>query len=173
MRKSFITLITSLLISLQTSAYEVIVTEQQIQENISSRMPLSRQGRLMTLTLDNTLIDLLSDNNRVRLTSDMQLMSTLGIQSRGNLVAEGDVRFDDESDSFYIDNPTVIDLNIEGVPAAYKPSIIQLAQQTLAPSLSGQPVYVLKEDGQQGLARMLLKSMTINDQAVVLDFSPF
>lgn len=154
-------------------SYEVIVTEQQIQQNISSRMPLTRQGKIMSVTLDNTVIDLLGNGNRVRIQSDIALLSTIGLQSRGNLTAEGDVRFDDASDSFFIDNPQVLDLNIEGVPAVYKPSVIQLAQQTLAPAFSGQAVYVLRENGTQALARMMLRTMTIDGSQVVLDFSPF
>ena len=156
-----------------SSAYEVIVTESQIQQNITSRMPLTRQGKMMSVTLDNTVVDLLGNGNRVRIQSDIALLTTIGLQSRGNLTAEGDVRFDDDSDSFFIDNPQVIDLNIDGVPAAYKPSVIQLAQQTLAPAFSGQAVYVLKDDGTQALARMLLRTMTIDEHQVVLDFSPF
>ena len=173
MRTPLISFLMSVFLSSAAHSYEVIVTEQQIQDTLNSRMPLTRQGRLATLTIDNTAIDLLDENNRVRLAADVQLVLTIGIQSRGNLIAEGDVRFDDASDSFFIDNPTVIDLNIEGVPASYKPSVIQLAQQTLATSIEGQPVYTLSEEGQQGIARMMLKSMTINDHSVLLDFSPF
>lgn len=154
-------------------AYDLVVTEEQIQTTLNDRLPFARQSQFMTLTIQRADIDLLGNGSRVGMVNDFILTTTVGLQSRGTITAEGDVRFDDGEDSFYIDNPQVIDVDIEGIPAMYRNSVINLAQQTLAPAISGQPVYTLTDDGEQKLAKMLLKEMTISEDDVTLIFSPF
>ena len=155
------------------NAYDMVVTEEQIQTTLNQRLPFARQSQFLTLTIERADIDLQGQGNRVGMVNDFILTTTVGLQSRGTITAEGDVRFDDAEDSFYIDNPQVIDVDIEGMPPMYRNSVIKLAQQTLAPAISGQPVYTLTDDGEQKLAKMLLKEMTISEDEVVLVFSPF
>lgn len=162
-----------LLLAPVVSAYDMVVTEEQIQTTLNQRLPFARQSQFMTLTIQRADIDLKGNGNRVGMINDFILTTTVGLQSRGTITAEGDVRFDDAEDSFYIDNPEVIDVEIEGIPTMYRNSVIKLAQQTLAPAISGQPVYTLTDEGQQKLAKMLLKEMNISDHEVVLVFSPF
>lgn len=154
-------------------AYDMVVTEAQIQTTLNDRLPFARQSQFMTLTIERADIDLLGNGSRVGMVNDFILTTTVGLQSRGTITAEGDVRFNDAEDSFYIDNPQVVDVDIEGIPAMYRNSVIKLAQQTLAPAISGQPVYTLTDDGEQKLAKMLLKEMTISEDDVTLIFSPF
>lgn len=162
-----------LLLASYANAYDMVVTEEQIQTTLNQRLPFSRQSQFMTLTIERADIDLQANGNRVGMVNDFILTTTIGLQSRGTITAEGDVRFDDAEDSFYIDNPQVIDVEIEGIPPVYRNSVIKLAQQTLAPAISGQPVYTLNDNGQQKIAKMLLKEMNISDHQVVLVFSPF
>lgn len=162
-----------LLLAPCANAYDMVVTEEQIQTTLNQRLPFSRQSQFMTLTIERADIDLQANGNRVGMVNDFILTTTIGLQSRGTITAEGDVRFDDAEDSFYIDNPQVIDVEIEGIPPVYRNSVIKLAQQTLAPAISGQPVYTLSDDGQQKIAKMLLKEMNISDHQVILVFSPF
>ncbi|MEK9713602.1 MAG: DUF1439 domain-containing protein [Thalassolituus sp.] len=154
------------------SAYDMVITETQLQDSLQQQLPYTHKGQIMSLTINDASIDLLGEGNRVRLDNDFVVISTLGLQARGRMNAEGTVRFDDADNAFYIDEPVINKVEVEGVPEAYLPSVTRLAQQTLTPALTSRPVYVLKDEGQEQLARMLLKTMTISEDSVTLVFSP-
>ena len=160
-------------LSTAAHAYDLLITEQQLQDTLNQQLPYRHNGQWMSLSITQAQLDLLGEGNRVALHNDFILVSQLGLQSRGNLHAEGTVRFDNDQKAFFIDEPIIKDVDIEGVPEQFKASVIQLAQQTLSPALSERPVYVLRDEGNEKLARMLLKTLEITENDVRLFFSPF
>lgn len=155
-------------------AYEVRLSEQQLQQELEARMPLTRQQGIMTLVLSEPLLTLQGNEERVRIRSKAQVSASFGLNSQGQITVDGKVRYDKESYSFFIDDPRVVQLSIDGLSPALEPQLIQLAQQALRPALENQPVYTLSdEEMTQAMARMMLKSLTIEDQAIVLVMSPF
>ena len=163
----------ALTLSTAAHAYDLLITEQQLQDTLNQQLPYRHNGQWMSLSITQAQLDLLGEGNRVALHNDFILVSQLGLQSRGNLHAEGTVRFDNDQKAFFIDEPIIKDVDIEGVPEQFKASVIQLAQQTLSPALSERPVYVLRDEGNEKLARMLLKTLEITENDVRLFFSPF
>ncbi|MAE20900.1 MAG: hypothetical protein CMK92_00555 [Pseudomonas sp.] len=166
-------LVIALILSTTAHAYDLLITEQQLQDTLNQQLPYRHNGQWMSLSITQAQLDLLGEGNRVALQNDFILVSQLGLQSRGNLHAEGTVRFDNDQKAFFIDEPIIKDVDIEGVPEQFKASVIQLAQQTLSPALSERPVYVLRDEGNEKLARMLLKTLEITENDVRLFFSPF
>lgn len=166
-------LVIALILSTTAHAYDLLITEQQLQDTLNQQLPYRHNGQWMSLSITQAQLDLLGEDNRVALQNDFILVSQLGLQSRGNLHAEGTVRFDNDQKAFFIDEPIIKDVDIEGVPEQFKASVIQLAQQTLSPALSERPVYVLRDEGNEKLARMLLKTLEITENDVRLFFSPF
>jgi len=166
-------LVIALTLSTAAHAYDLLITEQQLQDTLNQQLPYRHNGQWMSLSITQAQLDLLGEGNRVALHNDFILVSQLGLQSRGNLHAEGTVRFDNDQKAFFIDEPVIKDVDIEGVPEQFRASVIQLAQQTLSPALSERPVYVLRDEGNEKLARMLLKTLEITENDVRLFFSPF
>ena len=76
--------------------------------------------------------------------------------------------------SFYIDNPQIDELSIEGMP-----DDVQLQLNSLRNSCSCQPLVIslcisFKDDNvQEALAKMMLKGITIKDDGIVASLSLF
>ncbi|MFP6845888.1 MAG: DUF1439 domain-containing protein [Thalassolituus sp.] len=163
-----------LLMSLQAYAYDMRISEAQLQEQLNARMPWQQAKSFVNLTINNALVDLLPEGNRVRVTTDAKVMLSIGLQSSGTLVFEGDIRYKTEDHSFYIDNPVIIDMQVEGMSPQLKPQVITLAQHSIEPALKDRPVYTLSDsDATQVMAKMMLKDLTIEKDEVILTLSPF
>ena len=174
--KVFTALCTSslLLFSLAAQAYEVRLTEQQLQQQLDSQMPLSQSQGIVTLTLSHPKLDLLPSGNRLSLRTNALIVTSIGLQSSGQLTVEGKIRYDKASYSFFIEEPVIRQLDIDGLAPGLHPQLISMAQKALTPALTGQPVYTLSDqDVTQAMARMMLKSLTITETEVVLVMSPF
>ncbi|MBL36651.1 MAG: hypothetical protein CMI10_17340 [Oceanospirillaceae bacterium] len=86
----------------------------------------------------------------------------------------GKVRYNKDNYSFYIDDPEVTELALNGVPPSFQPQLIKIAQDAITPAVKDQPVYTLSdEDMTQSMARMMLQSINIEGQEVVIELSPF
>lgn len=158
------------IVSPLAGAYEIRLTEKQLQQEVDARMPVTQQQGLFTLVLSNPVVTLVAGDERLRISTDARLLSEIGLQSRGKVTLDGKIRYEKSNYSFYLDEPVIRQLSIDGVPPSAEPQLIQLAQQALVPALKDQPVYTLSDQEMtQNMARMMLKSMRITSDAVVLD----
>jgi hypothetical protein len=163
----------ALLLALLSNAYDMRITEVQLQEQLNTRMPWQQAKSFVNLTINNALVDLLPEGNRVRITTNAKVMLSVGLQSNGILIFEGDIRYKTEDHSFYIDNPVIIDMQVEGMAPQLRPQVITLAQHAIEPALKDRPVYTLSDkDATQVMAKMMLKDLTIEKNEVVLTLSP-
>ncbi|MDK2777958.1 MAG: DUF1439 domain-containing protein [Pseudomonadota bacterium] len=163
-----------LLGSALSQAYEVRLSEQQMQQELDARMPVTRQQGMFILTLSEPQLALLSEQQRISIHSKALINTTLGLQGNGRVTVNGKVRYEPSDYSFYIDDPQVTAISIDGLSPSLEPQLINLAQQALQPALEGQPVYTLSDqDMSESMARMMLKSMTIDGSDMVLELSPF
>ncbi|WP_430461899.1 DUF1439 domain-containing protein [Thalassolituus sp. LLYu03] len=165
-------LITALLMPLMASAYEVRLSEQQLQQEINARLPVTQQRGLFTLEISNAVLTLIDGEDRLRIQADARLITSFGLQSRGKVTLDGKVRYNNQDYSFYIEDPVIRQISIDGVAPELEPQLIELAQQSLTPALRNQPVYTLSDQEMtQNLARMMLKGMRIEQRSVVLVLS--
>lgn len=163
-----------LLFSITVQAYEVRLTEQQLQQQLDRQMPLSQRQGMLMLTLSNPTLDLLPSGNRLSLQTNAVIATSIGLQSSGQLTVEGKIRYDKASYSFFIEEPVIRKLDIDGLAPALQPQLLALAQKALTPALTEQPVYTLSDqDVTQVMARMMLQSLTITETEVLLVMSPF
>ena len=132
-----------------------------------------RQQGMFILTLSEPQLALLSEQQRISIHSKALINTTLGLQGNGRVTVNGKVRYEPSDYSFYIDDPQVTAISIDGLSPSLEPQLINLAQQALQPALEGQPVYTLSDqDMSESMARMMLKSMTIDGSDMVLELSP-
>ncbi|MCD8522074.1 MAG: DUF1439 domain-containing protein [Saccharospirillaceae bacterium] len=163
-----------LLFSVVAQAYEIRLSEQQLQQQLNRQMPLSQRQGMVTLTLSHPKLDLLPSGNRLSLQTNAVIATSIGLQSSGQLTVEGKIRYDKALYSFFIEEPVIRQLDIDGLAPALQPQLTALAQKALTPALTGQPVYTLSDqDVTQAMARMMLQSLTITETEVLLVMSPF
>jgi hypothetical protein len=168
------TLCASLLLATFAQAYDIRLSEAQLQQELDARMPLTQQQGVFTLILSEPVLELPDGEQRIRIHSNARVITSFGLQSRGKLTVDGKVRYEKSDYSFYLDEPRVLSLQIEGIPPSAEPQLIQLAQQAITPALKDQPVYTLSDqDMTQAMARMMLQSVTIHDDAILLKLNAF
>ena len=108
-------------------AYDIRLTESQLQQELDARMPLTQQQGLFTLVLSEPVLDLPDGEQRIRIHTSAQVLTSFGLQSRGQVTIDGKVRYEKSDYSFYLDDPRVLALTIEGIPASAEPQLSELA----------------------------------------------
>lgn len=161
-------LLASLLFSAPALAQDIRFSRQQLQQELDRRLPINQQHSLYSLSLSEPLLTLLEPQQRLSIRTRVAVNTALGFAGEGWITVDGQLRYQRSDYSFYIDDPRVTELHIEGLAPALQPQLQNLAQNLLAPAFTGQPVYTLKDSNmQEGMARMMLKSLHIEPQAVV------
>lgn len=152
----------------QACAQDIRFTRQELQQQLDARMPITQQQQLFAITLSDPLLALLQPEQRLSIRTRIQVGTAFGYQGNGIVTLDGKLRYQRQDFSFYIDEPRITELQIDGLAPALQPQLQNLAQNLLAPALTGQPVYTLKDtDMQEALARMMLKSLRIEADAIV------
>lgn len=169
-------LLALLMFSLSTSvlAQEIRFSRSELQQGIESYMPYSHQHPFFQLTINQPQLTLLSEEQRLRIRAHIDLITALGSANQGWLTLDGKLRYQADNHSFYIDDLRLIDLEVEGIIPEFKPRILKVVQELVSPLLSGQPLYTLKDnDMQEALAKMMLRSIKIENNQVVAVLSFF
>ena len=156
------------LLSFSAHAQDIRFSRADLQKQIESYMPYTQQQSIFMLTLSDPNLSLLSDEQRIGIRTQFKVTTAIGGEGNGWIHIDGKLRYKSSDHSFYIDAPRVTELNIQGVPAEFKPQLRQLAQDVIAPFLVERPVYTLTgKNMQEALAKMMLKSITIKDNQVI------
>lgn len=172
--KKWLTLIIGSLMSLALGAQEIEFSRTDIQKELEKRLPITHQQGVVAITLAQPQLDLLATEQRIKIRVQIIVATAIGGEMRGIVTANGKLRYKNLNHSFYIDNPMLDELNIEGMPEDVQLQLKIIAQRLLLPALSDQPVYQLKDDNvQEALAKMMLKSITIKNDAIVASLSMF
>lgn len=155
-------------------AQDIRFTRKDLQKTLDSYMPYTQQYNIVQITLDNSELSLSSEQQRIQIRTDLQVSTALGGEGNGWATLSGKLRYKNINHSFYVDDLRIIDMEIEGFPREFKPQIMRLTQEVVAPLLAEQPIYTLSEKNiQESLAKMMLRSITIKENAVVASLSMF
>merc|ERR1712000_677166 len=101
---------------------------------------------MFVLTMSDPTLTLLSDTQRAQIRAFTQVQTSIGLQSQGMVTVSGKVRYNKDNYSFYIDDPEVTELALNGVPPSFQPQLIKIAQDAITPAVKDQPVYTLSDE---------------------------
>ncbi|MBE0483049.1 MAG: DUF1439 domain-containing protein [Bacterioplanes sp.] len=157
------------LLTLSAQAQEIRLTESELQQQLQTLMPMQQQQGPLFIIIDEPTLTLLSNRNRLSLTVRLQINSSLGLQSRGWLTANSGIRYERQTHAFYLQDPELTELQIEGMAPALQAHLKPVIETWLMPALSQEPIYRLREDDMmEAMARSFLQSVTVEDDALVL-----
>ena len=153
--------------------YVIKITELQIQEKMREALPLSKTYLFVfQVSLDSPRIELTNGSDRIRAGLDITMNVKLGNEDLplgGSVDASGGVKYVSNEGSFYLTDPEVENLSIQGVPQQYADRVTQVVELALAEYYSAHPVYRLKTDDiKQATAKLVLKDVTIQNQELVV-----
>lgn len=163
-----------LIISIQVQAKDIRFSRDELQQTIASYMPYSQQQSILQLTISQPDLSLIASEQRLQIRAHLQVGTVIGGNGQGWVTLDGKLRYRSNDYSFYVDDLRILDLDIDGLPPEFKPQVMRFTQELISPLMAEQPVYTLQENSMhESLAKMMLRSITIQDNYVVAKLGMF
>jgi len=153
--------------------YVVKLSESDIQSKLEAKLPLTKTYLfIIQVTLKNPRVHLENGSSRVGAGLDVVLNINLNKSSKslgGTLDVSGEVVYLAEKGQFFLTNPIIESLTIQGIPPKYTDKTNKALTKTLAEYYKKHPLYTLRvTDTKQVLAKMVLKNVNIENQELVV-----
>ncbi len=170
-------LLTSLLaigvFALRGKRYQLKLTEQQIQEKLDAKFPIERGTRsLLILTLSEPDVALAEGADRIAFGLKASVDIKVGgknLSLRGTGRVNAGLRYEPDDHSFYLIEPLIESLNIQGVPVLFVNKVNGTAAKLLNERIDNHPIYTLRRDDlKQSAARLVLEDVTVEDGRLVI-----
>ncbi len=148
-------------------------TENQLQGKLDAKLPFTRSYFLIfQVTVDNPRISLADESGRVRTGLDVTLNIRIGDEPKqlgGTVDVSSRVKYVPEKGQFFLTDPMVEHLAIQGIPPRYSQDADAAITQALSAYYSEHPIYTLKRtDVKQAAARLVLKKFVIENHDLVV-----
>jgi len=153
--------------------FVVTLTQGQIQECLDPAFPITRTHlRIFSVTYSSPRITLLEATDRIRVEADAVLNVTLAGQTTplgGTVAVTTGLRYDDPRNAFYVEDPVLDALRIQGVPTAHVRTANWFLEEALCDALEQMPVYDLNRSsaGHAG-ARLILRNVEVHDGKLLI-----
>jgi hypothetical protein len=149
------------------------ITETQLQEALAARMPIQKKYFfVIQVTLNHPRVALVEGSDRVNAGLDVELNFLIGspaVPLGGSLDASGGVRYEPEGGKFYLTNPRIERLLLQGVPEKYSSRAASALTLAIAEYFATHPIYTLNtRDVKQAGAKLVLKSVIVQDRQLVV-----
>ncbi len=153
--------------------YVVRITEAQIQEKLKAKLPLTKTYFfIIQVTLNNPRISLENGSSRVVAGMDVIFNITLNKNPEsigGTVDASGEVTYVSESGQFFLVNPEIKNLEIQGVPQKYLQKVNKALTKALVEYYKDHPIYTLSlANAKQAAAKIVLKSVIVEKKELVV-----
>ena len=153
--------------------YIVTIPEQTMREKLNEKLPLSKTYLfIFDVVLDNPRISLDSQSNRIGVGLDVLLNIRINDNEKplgGSVDVSGTIKYLPEEGAFYLTQPDIENLLIEGLSEKYKSKASTVIEKALTNFYSSRPIYTLKSsDAKQIAAKMVLKNLVVKEKNVVV-----
>lgn len=154
-------------------SYTMRLSEAELQARIERLMPFERTQYLFTVSLSEPLIELSETDNQIALFSAVSVLGPAGLQGRGSAKVKGSIRYERAQGAFFIDQPSVEQLEIERMPRRLSGELIKVVQTIVSKALAKYPVYTLREeDAKQKLAKSMIDSIRVENKELIVKLKP-
>ena len=148
-------------------------SESDIQNTLKKSLPLTKTYLfIIQVTLENPRVHLENGSNRVIAGLDVVLNIKVGQNPEplGGLVdVSGGVRYASETGQFFLADPIIERLQIQGVSDLYAEKVNSALSKALSEYYSENPIYTLSAlDAKQATVRLVLKKVIVENQEMVI-----
>jgi hypothetical protein len=148
-------------------------TEAQLQEALSARLPFRKTYLLvLQVTLEHPRVTLVEGSDRVQAGLDITLNAHVADDPspiRGSIDASGGIRYDPRAGQFFLTQPKVEHLELQGVPEQYTARTAAAISRALDAYYAEHAIYTLNTSHARELAaRLVLKSVTVEGRQLVV-----
>jgi hypothetical protein len=127
---------------------DIVVTlnERDIQEKLNEAFPIEKTyADVVTAKFSHPVVVLEEGSDRLKFRMDAGASAFSNtVKASGSGQVSGKVRFDAATGKFYLDEPSVERISIDGVPSQYTSMIESGANMAIGPVLQNRPIYQLK-----------------------------
>ncbi len=153
--------------------YVFSFSESQIHEKLATKLPLNKKYLIIfEVTLDNPRVTLTNGSDRVAAGLDVILNIWINKNPKplgGTLDASGGVKYVKNDGEFYLTDPVIEHLSIQGIPEKYLKKANQVLTKAIAEYYESHPIYTLKPtDVKKAATRLVLKNVIIEEQQLVI-----
>ncbi len=153
--------------------YEYRFTELQLQEKLGQRLPFNKTYLyVFDVTLDGPRVDLIEGSDRVAAGIDIVLNIKIGggaVPLTGAVDLSGAIDYQSETGEFFLIDPIIESLAIDGVPERYADQSRSVIESALAAYYETRPIYTLEgTDAAKVAGRLLLKDVTVRNEELVV-----
>jgi len=148
-------------------------SEPELQQKLGDRLPLTKNYLfIFDVTLDEPRVDLVDGSDRIGAGIDVILNIKVGESQTplgGSVDVIGGVKYVPEQGEFFITDPEIVSLNIQGLPSAYAERAGDVVSRALAEYYRTRPIYSLEgTDASHVATKLLLKDVAVEDQELVV-----
>ncbi len=153
--------------------YVFTFSEKQLYEQLSSKLPLTKKYLfIFEITLNNPRVNLINGSNRVTAGLDVGLNIWINKAPKslgGTLDASGGIQYVKEDGAFFLTDPIIENLAVQGIPQKHLKKVNQVLTKALTEYYEAHPIYTLKPtDVKKAAARLVLKNVIIENQQLVI-----
>lgn len=150
-------------------SYTIELTQQQLQQQIDTLMPVEKEAYFVKVILSDPRIDLAEDSDKIGMFTNIELVAPGGVKGTGRARIAGTISYRKENGSFYLNNPTLTQLEIDQIPPQYHAKVRELGQFALDNAVSQRPIFTLDDDDmREKMAKSALQSVTVNNGKLVI-----
>ena len=150
----------------------ITLDRPDLQRRIERLFPLVREDQLVRVRLHHPQVILAEHSDRIGLRISVDATAVEQFSVSGQTRVDGKLRFADDTGEFFLDDASIEELQIEGVPQLYADEIRQVADSVIRDVLRDRPIYSL---GQMGESKRImgseLKSVTVRDGKLIVELA--
>ncbi|WP_028293342.1 DUF1439 domain-containing protein [Oceanobacter kriegii] len=156
------------------SAYTIELTEAELQQRLESMMPMHRDRYFMKVTLDKPELDLTLGDGLLGFGALMTVEAPGDLGGDVKVKIAGELVYNADRGTFYLKKPKILSMDSSHISVGNQAQVKSVIEPLASKYLERKPVYTLDdEDLKQKLAKAVLKSVTVQDNKLVLELSPF
>lgn len=160
------------LLVFQGESIEIRLSEDDLLNAVSRKLPFERTYlHIFDVRLDRPRITLVDGSERIGVGLDAAVEARLGDKPpvTGSADASGAVRYQADQGAFYIVDPEIEALVIDGLSPAYAERVDAALTKALKVFFETRPIYTLKKtDTKQAAAQVVLKNVAVDKGELVL-----
>jgi len=155
-------------------AYDVRLTQADLQQRIDENLPISQGNALFQFHIPALTVALLGDSRQVALDADIHLNVLQQWQGKAKTRIRGGLEYVARTGTFYLHEPNLDRLDISHIPEQYLKQVKSFLKVALSKKMTAIPLYRLdKNDIQQRMTQNALKDIKIEEDAIVLQMEFF
>ncbi len=154
----------------QTQAWQLEITEAQIQTEVATMFPIRQQLPFVTAVFSDPRVRIVAGSDRVRLALAVAAAFPNQIETRGQAEIEGNLGYDAATGEFHLIRPAVTRLHFDLLQPEAVDFVRLMANAVAEQYLTHIVIHRLDErDFRQGMMRRKLQGIQVQDGKIIAE----